>query len=136
VDKLPHWYDEPFADSSQIPTMLVSELTKRHVTVVLSGDGGDELFAGYNRYALGLDMWRRASVAPNGVRKTLAKLALSQSTDRLDALGVCIPKRWRPRQFGNKLHKFAHAILHNDPDAMYRQMISHWHEPDSVVIGG
>ncbi len=135
VEKLPYWYDEPFADSSQIPTALVCELTKKHVTVVLSGDGGDELFAGYNRYTLGLDMWNKASIAPYPVRRALARLMLSQPTSRLDALGRLLPARWRRPQLGSKLHKFANAILLDDPDAMYRRMLSHWHEPDDVVIG-
>jgi len=135
VERLPYWYDEPFADSSQIPTMMVCELTKKHVTVVLSGDGGDELFAGYNRYTLGLDMWNKASIAPYAVRSLLARLMLAQPTSWLDALGRLLPSRWRRPQLGNKLHKFAHAILLDDPDFMYRRMLSHWHEPDEIVIG-
>lgn len=135
VEKLPYWYDEPFADSSQIPTALVCELTKRHVTVVLSGDGGDELFAGYNRYALGLDMWNKANIAPYPIRKLMASALLRQPTSRLDTLGRLLPARWQRPQLGNKLHKFANAILLDDPDDMYRRMLSHWHEPDEVVIG-
>jgi asparagine synthase (glutamine-hydrolysing) len=135
VDSLPHWYDEPFADSSQLPTAVVCELTRRHVTVVLSGDGGDELFAGYNRYTLGLDMWNRANVAPPAVRRALSKLLRAQPTTRLDALGSLLPPRWRRQQMGIKLHKFAAAIQVDDPDAMYRRMLSHWHEPDEIVVG-
>lgn len=135
VDQLPYLYDEPFADSSQIPTTLVCQLTRKHVTVVLSGDGGDELFAGYNRYSHGLMMWNKANVAPYAIRKLLSKMILSQPADRLDALANFIPQRWRLPQLGHKLHKFSNAILINDPDAMYRQMLSHWHEPDSVVLG-
>ena len=135
VEKLPYWYDEPFADSSQIPTILVCELTKKHVTVVLSGDGGDELFAGYNRYTLGLEMWERANIAPSALRKLLAKLILSFRTQTWDTLTAWIPSRLRPPQMGNKLHKFADAILLNDPDTMYRHMLSHWHEPDALVLG-
>lgn len=135
VDKLPYLYDEPFADSSQLPTALVCELTKKHVTVVLSGDGGDELFAGYTRYSHGLDMWKKANIAPHFIRKSISRMLLSQSTATLDSMGGYIPNRWRLPQLGNKLHKFANAILVDDPDAMYRQMISHWHEPDNIVIG-
>lgn len=135
VDKLSTWYDEPFSDSSQIPTALVCELTRQHVTVVLSGDGGDELFAGYNRYTLGLDMWRKAGSAPYPLRAGLARLLLAQPESRLDMLGRMLPNRWRRSQFGNKLHKFANAILLDDPDAMYRRMLSHWNEPDDIVIG-
>jgi asparagine synthase (glutamine-hydrolysing) len=135
VDKLPIWYDEPFADSSQLPTALVCELTKKHVTVVLTGDGGDELFAGYNRYTLGLDMWNKANIAPYSIRKFIAHILLKQPTERLDIAARCIPRQRRPSQLGNKLHKFANAILQNDPDMMYRRMISHWHDPDDIVIG-
>lgn len=135
VERLPHWYDEPFADSSQIPTALVCELTKQHVTVVLSGDGGDELFAGYNRYALGLEMWKKANIAPYYVRKTLARALLAQPESRLDTFGSLLPSIWRRNQLGNKLHKFANAILLDDPDAMYRRMLSHWNEPDEIVLG-
>lgn len=135
VENLPFWYDEPFADSSQIPTMLVCELTRKHVTVVLSGDGGDELFAGYNRYTLGLEMWKKASLAPLSVRKLMAKMMLAQPSPRLDTLGKILPPRMRVPQLGTKLHKFANAILQDNPDMMYRRMLSHWHEPDDIVIG-
>lgn len=136
VEKLPYWYDEPFADSSQIPTAMVCELTKQHVTVVLSGDGGDELFAGYNRYTLGLDMWNKANIAPYPVRQMLARLLQAQPASRLDAMGRLLPARLQRPQLGNKLHKFANAILLDDPDSMYRRMLSHWNEPDELVIGG
>lgn len=136
VEKLPYWYDEPFADSSQIPTALVCELTKQHVTVVLSGDGGDELFTGYNRYAIGLEAWNKADIAPYAVRKLLARALLSQPESRLDSLGRLLPARWQRNSLGNTLHKFANAILLDDPDAMYRRMLSHWNEPDNLVLGG
>jgi asparagine synthase (glutamine-hydrolysing) len=134
VDKLPYWYDEPFADSSQIPTLLVCELTRRKVTVVLSGDGGDELFAGYNRYTIGLETWSRAAVAPHLVRKAMACALLSQPISRLDRLGRLLPEGLQQNQLGNKLHKFARAILISDPDAMYRSMLTHWHQPDELVL--
>jgi asparagine synthase (glutamine-hydrolysing) len=136
VEKLPYWYDEPFADSSQIPTLMVCELTRRNVTVVLSGDGGDELFAGYNRYTHGLDVWNKANFAPLGVRKALSHALLSQPAARLDCMGRFLPKKYRYNQLGNKLHKFARAILINDPDAMYLSNLSHFHQPDELVIGG
>lgn len=135
VGKLPHWYDEPFADSSQIPTIMVCELTRKHVTVVLSGDGGDELFAGYGRYTLASNMWEKANVAPYPIRKMVAQTLLAQPSARLDALGQYLPRRWQRPQMGIKLHKFANAILLDDPDAMYLRMLSHWHEPDDIVIG-
>lgn len=136
IDSLPHWYDEPFADSSQIPTALICELTRKHVTVVLSGDGGDELFAGYNRYDLGLRMWQKARIAPHSLRHLAARFILSLRMQSWDKFTRWILPYRRPPQLGNKLHKFAHAILIDEPDEMYRQMLSHWTEPDAIVIDG
>ncbi|HEA68000.1 MAG TPA: asparagine synthase (glutamine-hydrolyzing) [Desulfobacterales bacterium] len=136
IDSLPHWYDEPFADSSQIPTALICELTRKHVTVVLSGDGGDELFAGYNRYDLGLRMWHNAKIAPFSLRRLAARLILALRMQSWDRFAHWILPYQRPPQLGNKLHKFAHAILIDEPDEMYRQMLSHWPEPDAIVIDG
>lgn len=133
VDTISHWYDEPFADSSQLPTMLVYELAKKHVTVALSGDGGDELFAGYNRYTLGLEMWQKANIAPYPIRKMLSSGIRAIPSAKLNAWAQWLPNKFRIPQLGDKLHKFANAILLNNPDAMYRQMISHWHEPEKMV---
>ena len=136
VEQIPYWYDEPFADSSQIPTMLVCELTKKHVTVVLSGDGGDELFAGYTRYGVGLDLWNKGNLAPAFFKKMCANLLLSQTTKNLDTFAKVLPKGLYRPQMGSKLHKFANAIVHSDPDRMYLRMLSHWDEPDQIVLGG
>src|SRR5579859_5874982 len=93
IPKLPYWYDEPFADSSQIPTILVCELTRKHVTVVLSGDGGDEVFAGYGRYQTGLNLWGGADARPTPLRKALARAALSLPAPILNRLLARIPGR-------------------------------------------
>lgn len=136
VDKLNYWYDEPFADSSQIPTTLVCQLARQHVTVALSGDGGDELFAGYSRYTLGLETWQRANIAPYLVRQLMSSIMLMIKQKTWESAGRMIPKKYRPTQFGYKLHQFAHAIRLNDPDSLYRQRLSHWQEPDNLVIHG
>lgn len=136
VEKLPYWYDEPFADSSQLPTALVCSLTKNHVTVVLSGDGGDELFAGYSRYFYGMGLWDKANIASSRLRNLIAYFILSQSVSRLDSIGRMLPSRWRCPHAGLKLHQFANSILNEDPDEIYRRMLSHWHTPDDIVIGG
>lgn len=134
VEKLPFWYDEPFADSSQIPTALVCELTRCHVTVVLSGDGGDEVFAGYTRYRLGLGLWRMANAAPCGLSRFLARGILRQPVGWLDGLGRLLPRQYRCSQFGTRLHGLAQAILANLPDPIYRQMMSLWQNPDALVL--
>ncbi|MCT4493014.1 asparagine synthase (glutamine-hydrolyzing) [Bosea minatitlanensis] len=136
VEKLPHWYDEPFADSSQLPTALVCELTRQHVKVVLSGDGGDELFAGYSRYPLALDLWRKQQLAPSPLRTIAAHGLLAMPAAILDKLGQILPSRLRQDRFGSKAKRYATALLSQDPDGLYRQMLSHWHAPETVVIGG
>ncbi len=137
IPRLPAMYDEPFADSSQIPTFLISELARRHVTVALSGDGGDELFGGYNRYFWGPQLWRHLSWVPRPVRNSLGKgiTALSPSTwsGFSEQFERFLPKVSNP---GDKLHKLAALLALPDPDAMYLGMISLWKNPAEVVVQG
>ena len=132
IPKLPEWYDEPFADSSQIPTYLVSAMTRRHVTVALSGDGGDELFAGYNRYQLTQRFWRALSLLPRGLRQGAAAALTAVSPDRWTSLLAALPARLRPPQAGDKVHKVAGVLRLDGPDAIYRRLISHW-EPAEIM---
>lgn len=135
VPKLADWYDEPFADSSQIPTFLVSEMTRRHVTVALSGDGGDELFAGYNRYALGLKLSGPLDRIPHPLRRGGAAMLRMVSPQGWDRLASLLPAALRRPQIGDKLHKLA-DVLDLNSDAFYRRLISQWQEPDPLLLSG
>ena len=135
IPDLPCWYDEPFADSSQIPTMLLSELTRRHVTVALSGDGGDELFAGYNRYLATLRYWRPISQVPRSVRNTAGSGVRAVPTAGWDALFRLVPGKWRPPQAGDKAHKFAKLLQADGPEAFYANTLTHWQQPEQLVRG-
>ena len=135
IERLPEMFDEPFADSSQIPTFLVSELTRPHVTVSLSGDGGDELFAGYNRYFQTTGAVGHLMNSPRPFRVGLAAVLRSVSPGAWDQVFNLIPGRWRPPQPGDKLYKLA-DVLQGDNSALYRRLVSHWDDPTSVVAGG
>jgi asparagine synthase (glutamine-hydrolysing) len=135
IERLPEMFDEPFADSSQIPTFLVSELTRSHVTVSLSGDGGDELFAGYNRYFQNTGAVGRMMAAPRPLRTGLAAALNSASPGTWDNIFNLVPKRWRPPQAGDKLYKLA-DVLRGDQGAFYRRLVSHWDDPSEIVAGG
>jgi len=132
IPRLPEWYDEPFADSSQIPTYLVSAMTRRHVTVALSGDGGDELFGGYNRYQLTQRFWRALSLMPRAVRKGAAAALTAMSPDRWTSLLSALPSRLRPPQAGDKVHKVASVLKLDSADAIYRRLVSAW-EPSEIM---
>jgi len=139
VSSLPEIYDEPFADSSQIPTLLVSQLTRRHVTVSLSGDGGDEIFGGYNRYTWGGRLWNGFAHLPHSLRRVLAVGISAIGPQAWDAAydhaRPVLPKNWRQRMPGYKLHKLADLLRSSDPVNLYARMASHWFNPESVVLG-
>jgi asparagine synthase (glutamine-hydrolysing) len=130
IPKLPVIYDEPFADSSQIPTHLVAMLARRHVTVSLSGDGGDELFGGYNRYFIGQQLFRRVSRVPRILRPIVGRALTAFPTrfwDRLlGSLRPLLPKLLRQPRSGERIHKVARVLTANDPDGMYFELVSHW----------
>ncbi len=136
IPDLPKIYSEPFADSSQLPTFLVSKLAGKKVTVSLSGDAGDELFAGYNRYVYSSNLWSKISKVPLPVRK-VAKAALTRlSPDNWDKFGRIIPGLGEIKMFGDKVHKGARAIGCGSIDEAYMGMISHQTDPASWVIDG
>jgi asparagine synthase (glutamine-hydrolysing) len=134
IPHLPEMFDEPFADSSQIPTYLVSAMTRKHVTVALSGDGGDELFAGYNRYRLASRLWGCLSPLPRQVRQGIAASITTVSPDRWSRLLSIVPASVRPSQIGDKLHKLATVLELPDGNAVYRRLVTHW-EPNDVMPG-
>jgi asparagine synthase (glutamine-hydrolysing) len=137
IPRLPLLYDEPFSDSSQIPTFLVSELARRHVTVSLSGDGGDELFAGYNRYFWGRNIWRTIGWMPNWLRALAASVCELASQDRfralVDGVGRRVPAAMAVRNPIDKLQKLAEVLTAGSPDEMYYRLVSHWKDPSAVV---
>ena len=138
IPKLPSIYSEPFSDSSQIPTFLVSELASQHVTVSLSGDGGDELFGGYNRYLMAQQVWNRSRKLPKPVRQSVASVLTSLSPKKwdvlFDKLGPALPERLRLRTPGDKVHKFAGVLDINNEQDFYQTLTSHWQYPENVVI--
>jgi asparagine synthase (glutamine-hydrolysing) len=137
IPQLPDLYDEPFADSSQIPTYLLSKLTRQHVTVSLSGDGGDELFGGYGRYFFGLATWQKIGWIPVGMRQFYAKLLLSVPTERWDAVVAGIsrfaPQLARPQQ-GSRVHLAANFLASKQPLDLYAQTMSLWKDPAQLVL--
>lgn len=135
IPKLADMYDEPFADSSQIPTHLVSALTRDHVTVALSGDGGDEVFGGYTRYLFAQSLQRRLSMLPGPLRRAAATLILGIEPRYWDTIFRIIPSSCRPRLAGDRIHKFANILTENE-DGMYRSLISQWQHPESVALSG
>lgn len=134
VPNLPFIYDEPFADASAIPTYLLSKLAKGHVTVALSGDGGDELFAGYNRYAQATRFRRWVAWLPDGMRATVRQLLSTLSPTQIDSLFRLAPRNLRPRHAGDKLAKLSSA-LSGSGDNFYFNLVSQWQDPKLIVPG-
>lgn len=140
IPRLPTLYDEPFSDSSQIPTFLVSQLARQHVTVSLSGDAGDELFCGYSRYLMTANLWHKLATVPLPLRTLAARVLTCVSPQSWNKLaGVVenlLPQSARFANVGDKLHKGAGVLASPSVDALYLGLVSHWHDPASVVIGG
>ena len=125
-------YDEPFADSSQLPSYLVSRLAREQVTVALSGDGGDELFGGYNRHIWVERIARRLGWLPSTVRRALAGAITAVPPGRLNALSGLL----RQRTAGDKLHKLAGVLGADDAGGIYEGLVSHWSAPERLVHDG
>ncbi len=135
IPKLPTIYDEPFSDSSQIPTFLVSQLARRHVTVTLSGDGGDELFYGYGRYFKAEQIWRKLSRIPMPLRKIAGSLMSHAPGHALEAMMQILPKKYRINHFADRLPKLAEILAHSSGEAFYRELVSHSKQPELLVVG-
>ncbi|MHB8486129.1 MAG: asparagine synthase (glutamine-hydrolyzing) [Candidatus Acidiferrales bacterium] len=132
-------YDEPFADSSQIPTLLLAKLARQFVTVGLSGDGGDEMFGGYNRHVWSGRLATAIRVTPAFSRRLTGAAIRRVSTESWDRwfewLRPVLPPKLRHRVPGCKLHKLADVLAAPDPVSAYQRLVSHWRNPSEVVVG-
>jgi asparagine synthase (glutamine-hydrolysing) len=136
IPDLPKLYDEPFADPSQLPTYLVSRVAREQVTVALSGDGGDELFGGYNRHVTGPRLWRALQPAPAFVRRLFSKGLFALSPDEWDRVLTRVGGRTvNVRQAGQKIHKVARAAAALTQRDLYLAVCSHWESAEQVVLG-
>jgi asparagine synthase (glutamine-hydrolysing) len=137
IPKLPHLYDEPFADSSQIPTYLVSKLAREQVTVSLSGDGGDELFGGYRRYATGRDLWAQISRIPEWGRRGLGAVLRNTPSSVWDLgfnwMNPHLEQYGRPGTVSDKLQKAGEVLALAGQRELYGRLTSHWKRPEHLV---
>lgn len=127
--------DQPFADSSSLPTFLVSQLARQHVTVALSGDGGDEVFGGYTRHRVAAGPLGRLLGLPIPLRRALAAVARSVPAHRYDALSTLLPAMRRPGSPGDQIHKAASALLASDVGDLHRRLTTHWSDPARLIQG-
>jgi asparagine synthase (glutamine-hydrolysing) len=140
IPKLPSMYDEPFADSSQIPTHLVSVLARQHVAVALSGDAGDELFGGYNRHVWGGHLNNRLAKVPMPLRRMLGALMSAISPESVDTIArmaqPVLPDRFNVRRAGNQVAKLARIAASTSTDHMYKELCSIDDDPAKTVLDG
>ena len=138
IPRLASLYDEPFSDSSQIPTFLISELARRDVTVSLSGDGGDELFGGYSRYFLGLKVWQTVGHIPLPFRglaaRCLTMLSPAMWESIYQGLDPLLPKKLKQRNPVEKVYKLAEILSTQNQETLYQGLVSHWKVPASIVL--
>lgn len=137
IPKLSTIYDEPFADSSQIPMVMVSQLARSKVTVALSGDGGDELFGGYNRYRANYGVLKSIKLLPLGLRKMVAKGICSVSAERWNAIEremiSLLPNRFSHSNIAEKMHKVAIFIESKSAIDAYDKLSSNWTDTTKIV---
>lgn len=135
IPQLPDIYDEPFADSSQIPTTLVARMTQQHVTVSLSGDGGDELFAGYPRYWLSANLWQRMAGVPMWMRRAASASLGAPSPAAWDRLlGPIVPTSRSQDINGRRMHRLAQLLVTGSQGELYTRLTSQWAPSDGLVL--
>ena len=138
IPSLPLMYDEPFSDSSQIPQYLVSKLARTAVTVSLSGDGGDELFGGYNRYLFIPHIWKCIRRLPTSVRAAVAASLRAIPPGKIDSMSrllqPIVPKMLRLGATGDRAQKLADILTAESAEALFLQVLSHWENPTEVVL--
>ena len=136
VPRMPNMYDEPFADSSQLPTSLVMALARQHVTVALSGDGGDELFGGYNRYLMAPKVWKLMRLLPAPLRGIVGKSLQSVSPQHWDQLAKPFARLIKQNMVGNKVQNLSNRLINVKTfDDLIMSLTSEWNEHSKVVIG-
>jgi asparagine synthase (glutamine-hydrolysing) len=134
IPSLPEIYSEPFADASQIPTYLVARVARQQVTVALSGDGGDELFGGYNRYLWGQRIWNKIGALPPGLRRALGTAIRKVPVQHWNALGLALPGRFGTTLLGDKAHRLSARLSGvNSTEDLYRSLVTEWPAVPSVV---
>ncbi|MFC3883534.1 asparagine synthase (glutamine-hydrolyzing) [Bacillus songklensis] len=138
IPRLPVLYSEPFSDSSQIPTFLVSQIARSKVTVSLSGDGGDELFGGYNRYLWTTQIWDKTRWIPYGLRKSAAG-AFTKISPRMwdyffSIISPLLPQKYKQTIPGDKIHKMAEILAERSAEDMYFKLVSLWKSPSSILL--
>ena len=116
VSKMPYYYSEPFADSSQLPTFLLCEMVSKHVKVALSGDAGDELFGGYNQYLFTPKLWEVVNIIPYNLRKMSSSILnyFDFNNKKIEKINQMLPAK-------------------NEID-FYKRLVSHWYDPDKIVL--
>lgn len=134
IPHLSQMYDEPFGDSSQIPTHLVAAMARQHVAVALSGDGGDELFGGYNRYFWGSSIWRHIGWMPRPLRSAIGRIGTVLNPTQWDRLAKILPGHLRLPAFGDKMYKLASVIDVDDSADLYRRLVTQHRERSSIVL--
>lgn len=137
IPQLPSMYDEPFADSSQLPTHLVMKLARQHVTVALSGDAGDEFFGGYNRYSLGPKTWQQIGWMPAPMRRALGRVMTTLPAPMVNRMATPLTRRWGIAQPGDKAHKLGRRLRQvRSIDDLYVSLVTEWPDAGSMVVDG